>query len=224
VNYEARADQCHRVADPSAQTTTGVSRGQILTLRNLIMCFSAVTMLAACQSRTASNGNDKSDAKPLAALPTSRNSPKPVPSIKDLHLGDAVASLKSKFSTAECKPEADGSVICQVNGVGYGGSSTGVIWSHFADDKLVGVVVYGLEPDKFDEIVSAMTTRFGSADDSQHKPAIASSRDVTWSGDHWLLGASPAADEHTFALVMLYDTDYLTKVRDQKNQKAVSNL
>ncbi|UJJ60402.1 hypothetical protein [Rhodanobacter denitrificans] len=133
---------------------------------------------------------------------------KVVPDIKGLKLGDSQAAISAKYPDAQCHPEKTG-VLCQVNGQGYGGSESGILQIALEDDHAVMIGASALQGDKLNLIVSAMTTKFGAPDDDAHRPSGASASEVTWTGDHWLLVASPHDAGSSFAAVSLVDADWM---------------
>ena len=193
-------------------------------LPNTFFCLSTVTMLASCQSKITTDSNGKTNSSAVATVVAAKSSARPVPDIKDLRLGDSESLLKLKFPKAVCKPSSDGDITstCQIDDASYGGDSA-VIFGEFTTDRLEMIHVYGLEPENFDPIIRAMVTKFGIPDDSQHRPAIAGARDVTWSGEHWLL-VTPPSGSHTAVGVTLIDTDFFIKIDKEKNKNITSDL
>lgn len=143
-----------------------------------------------------------------AAIGATVATAKLIADIKGLKLGDSQAAISAKYPDAQCHP-VKRQVLCQVNGQGYGGSESGILQIALEDDHAVMVAAQALEGDKFDLIVTAMTTKFGAPDDEAHRPAAASTSEVTWTGDHWLLVATPHDAGTSFVGVTLVDADWM---------------
>ncbi|KZC39882.1 hypothetical protein RHOFW510R12_01155 [Rhodanobacter sp. FW510-R12] len=161
-----------------------------------------------------------SAAVPVAAAPAPVRA---IPDIRGLKLGDSQAQVSARFPTAACEAKG-GQVLCQVNGTGYGGSESGILQIILESDHAVAIGAKALEGDKFNLIVSAMITKFGSPDDAAHRPAMASSADVTWTGDHWWLVAAPHDEGSSFAGVTLINSDWVDARLKSKLSGAAKNL
>ena len=185
--------------------------------RELILGLAFV--LAACGK--AADHQDRAERSPAVI-----KAPAPVkasPDIRGLKLGDSQAQVLAKFPGAQCNAKG-AQVLCHVDGLGYGGSELGILQIVPEGDHAVLIGANALEGDKFNLIVSAMVTKFGSPDDAAHRPAMAAGTDVTWTGDHWWLVATPHDEGTSFAGVTLIDAGWADARLKATLSSAAKNL
>ena len=179
-------------------------------IKTLLLCIAAL-LLIACQSSKV----------PEVSAPVLL---KPVPDIKGLKLGDDVAAIRAKYPDVECKAESDVMVYCQVNAQPYAGSESGILQIELFHERAVMIGAGALEADKFDLIVSAITSKFGKPDDATHRPSKASAIEITWSGPQWWLVATPRAFKTSFAGVNLIDSEWVSSQLKNRVSDAAQNL
>lgn len=166
------------------------------------LCIATTTLLAACSKEAET---PKTAPAPIAA--------RPAPDIKGLRLHESQADVMAKFPTAECKPVEAHAIACNVSGVSYGGSESGILTVAIDGDiKMIRVDL--LDKEKFGFMVSGLKSKLGPA---EHDGATA----LSWSGDGWIFAAQLRPDGYHYPGVSLIDTKWIAaRMQAQANDAA----
>jgi hypothetical protein len=145
------------------------------------------------------------------------------PAVKEVRLGDSLASLKAKHSNTFCPgDQTKQSIGCIVNGISYG-TLEGMMVVNFVNDKAVSITVRNIDPSGFGTLSSALITKLGPPSDTYAHMLGEPSGSLAWGSNTWLMTASQNFSEGKSG-ILLVDRAYLAKGLAAQQKRAEADL